>query len=568
MYALNKDAMIINDRIIVKNYKCFDSSGGGFDKFLPINVIIGKNNSGKSSLINLVQFLIQSHKEFIDIGRDNSQTEVLITHILTKEEVSSSFSPGTSGGGIPKDHFEFGKSFIGKSYTYTLGAEDLKSFIKVEVPNLVDAAIDKVSAIVNGIKRPFINKIFCNITAERDIIPEKASRNLSLKPNGVYATNLIQEIINLTKLERNLIENEFLSEMNKIINPDIYFERILVQLNDNEHWEIFFEDKNNKIVALSKMGSGIKTVLLVLLNLIVKPVIDKNSKDMYVFAFEELENNLHPALQRRLYNYIKQYSEKNKSYFFLTTHSNIVIDSFGTCENAQLIHVINDGEKSKSSTILSQSEQKKVLRDLDVKASDILQSNGIVWVEGPSDRNYLNKWISILAPSFQEGLHYSIMYYAGRLLSNLTFDFEWFKKEIIPLLRINTNAFVLIDKDGKTINSKLNETKERISAEIGNDNCWITKGREIENYLKDDSVIKWLKNKHNCTSNFKNDINTKLEDNILKSNKTIKLKYNLSKTAYSSEITEFIDKDSFNVLDLKEKLEQLILKIKEWNDLE
>ena len=34
--------------------------------------------------------------------------------------------------------------------------------------------------------------------------------------------------------------------------------------------------------------------------------------------------------------------------------------------------------------------------DLGIKASDILQSNGIIWVEGPSDRIYINKFRTYL----------------------------------------------------------------------------------------------------------------------------------------------------------------------------
>ena len=33
-----------------------------------------------------------------------------------------------------------------------------------------------------------------------------------------------------------------------------------------------------------------------------------------------------------------------------------------------------------------------MLNDLDVRASDLLQSNGIIWVEGPSDRIYIKRW--------------------------------------------------------------------------------------------------------------------------------------------------------------------------------
>ena len=59
-------------------------------------------------------------------------------------------------------------------------------------------------------------------------------------------------------------------------------------------------------------------------------------------------------------------------------------------------------------------------------------------------------------------MHYVIMFYGGKLLSNLCFDFDWLQKEVIPLLKINCNAFVVIDRDGKTISTKLNETKKRI----------------------------------------------------------------------------------------------------------
>lgn len=241
----------------------------------------------------------------------------------------------------------------------------------------------------------------------------------------------------------------------------------------------------------------------------------------------------------------------------------MVIDAFGMDENAQLIHVINDGDKSTSRTIQAYREAEQILNDLGIKASDILQSNGIIWVEGPSDRNYINKWIEILAPELQEGLHYSIMFYGGRLLSNLSFDFDWFNKEVIPLLRINKKAFVVLDRDGETSDTKINDTKQRITTEIGQENYWVTKGREIENYLSNEVVSKWLSQKYDCKSEFTNDSDVKFEDSIEKINQ--KVKYNLNKTVLSSEIAKYIDKDSLATLDLKKNVENLIVQIKKWN---
>lgn len=556
--------MIIDEKITVKNYKCFDSSGGGFEKILPINLIIGKNNSGKSSLIDLIRFIIEKHSEFHEIGRDNSVPEVLIEHKLIENEIARVFSSSMGGGGIPgNSHFEYGKKFIGKICTYNL-TEKGKCFIGVNAEFVPEASnqFDTLSGIIQD---PFIGKKFCNISAERDIFPEVSNSTIVFTPNGLGATNAVQQIINRANQDSRLVEQELLNELNTIINPDINFSRILVQLRNNDQWEIFFEDAERKRIALSKMGSGIKTVLLVLLNLIVRPIIENRRRDSYVFAFEELENNLHPSLQRRLYNYIKEYSEKNSSYFFLTTHSNVVIDAFGTYKNSQLIHVTNTGDKSTSSTILSYNSTKQILNDLGIKASDILQSNGVIWVEGPSDRNFINRWLELLAPGLKEGLHYSIMFYGGRLLSNLSFDFEWFNKEVIPLLKINCNAFVILDRDGKTMDTKINDTKTRIANEIGEGHTWITQGREIENYLSDESVTKWLTKSYKYKSTFVNNKDIKMEENISNSDSTVKLKYNANKTVFSSEIVKYIDNNSLDVLDLKKRLLNLIEVIRNWN---
>jgi predicted ATP-dependent endonuclease of OLD family len=558
--------MIIEDSIRVTNYKCFDKEGGGFERILPINIIIGKNNSGKSSLIDLIQYLISSNEDFLQAARNNSLPEVIINHRLTDQEIKTVFHENSAGGDIPgSNHYLYGRNFINHLYTYKISPDlkqrQRKSFVKMDEPYVTKAG-QYFARLANQIELPLTNKIFCNISAERDIAPESFSGAHTFSSNGSGSTNYIQYILNRTDMDSHLIENKLLKELNEIINPDIIFTRILVQLNPHDNWEIFFEDSNQNRIALSKMGSGIKTVLLVLLNLIVRPKIENKNEGDYVFAFEELENNLHPALQRRLYDYIKNYSEKHSAYFFLTTHSNVVIDAFSTYKNSQLIHVTNNDNTAKTTTVLSSNGAKNIIDDLGLKASDILQSNGIIWVEGPSDRNYLNKWISLVEPNIKEGLHYSIMFYGGRLLSNLSFDYEWLNETLIPLLKINTNAFVVIDRDGQRMSPKLNKTKNRIEKEVGPNNTWITKGREIENYLTSNSLQSWLKSK-NITKTVSEEPNTKLEDIINYADN--KLKYNRSKTVYSAEIVDHITEKSLDILDLRAQIEKLISVINEWN---
>lgn len=126
-----------------------------------------------------------------------------------------------------------------------------------------------------------------------------------------------------------------------------------------------------------------------------RPDIDNRPLSTYLFAFEELENNLHPALLRRLLMHLRQVAVTSGCIVVLTTHSSTVIDMFSGDDRAQLLHVTHDGTSSHVGAVEDYGRAAGVLDDLDVRASDLLQSNGVIWVEGPSDRIYLNHWISL-----------------------------------------------------------------------------------------------------------------------------------------------------------------------------
>ena len=87
-------------------------------------------------------------------------------------------------------------------------------------------------------------------------------------------------------------------------------------------------EKTKGLISLSRSGSGLKTIILVLLNLLVVPKIKNAGESLFTFAFEELENNLHPALLRRLFQYLENYVVNKKATIFLTTHSSIALDFF------------------------------------------------------------------------------------------------------------------------------------------------------------------------------------------------------------------------------------------------
>ncbi|WP_336516567.1 ATP-dependent nuclease [Pollutibacter soli] len=451
--------MILDCSVKIKNYKCFGSEAQGLERIFPLNIIIGKNNSGKSSLIDLIEYITSPTEKFIEIGRDRIKSEISIQIPISKEMIDSSFPIDTSGGGIPgANHNAYGQTFVGKKIQYTLLPKK-KTITSWEQEPHPTAEV-YVRRLENNIIGPLENKFFIRLSAERDIRPEgdNPTKN-TLAANGDGATNMIRQVVTHAEHDLNLIRKDLLSALNEILNPEIVFTNIAPRrTSSNGMWEIYLEDNKSNLISLSRMGSGIKTILLVLLNMLVVPKIESKIESNLVFGFEELENNLHPSLQRRLFNFIFKYSLLSKSYFFITTHSSIIIDLFSNNKNAQIIHTQNDGMVSSTKALLSLVDGKNILRDLEYKSSDLLLSNGIIWVEGPSDVIYIELLFKLFIKSNPETqlerFNYTIQSLSTAIWKYAGFsDLDWNKldegiaNKIVSLEKVNSNHLLIIDQD-------------------------------------------------------------------------------------------------------------------------
>jgi hypothetical protein len=230
--------------------------------------------------------------------------------------------------------------------------------------------------------------------------------------------------------------------------------------------------------------------------LLLVPGFERRLLSDYVFAFEEPENNLHPAVQRRLLSFIIDYAVKNNLIVFLTTHSNVILDLAANNDSVGIHSVVHDGTRACISPVRQLIDSSAILDELGFRASDLLQSNGIVWVEGPSDRVYINDWISKWTDQkLKEGVHYLCLFYGGRLLAHITGahnvkDLE----ELIHILLANRHNALIADSDKRTLRDVINRTKRRIQSEFARTNAlfWITDGKEIENYLPAEAIAKHL----------------------------------------------------------------------------
>jgi len=498
--------------------------------------------------------------------------EVFLSHPLQELELRRVFKDNTSGGPIPGNHWDFGSKLVGSAIKYKLEPSGKHQFVDIEGPLDKGRLKSLLEELASHPPSPLQGRIFKRLRAERDIVPEgdPTSWPPAVKEDGDKATETIVAFLTSSALPSDLVEVTLLHSLNTIYEPDCSFSRILVQRigPGTTAWEVYLVEESTQIpIPLSQTGSGFKTILLTLIYLHLIPHIEGQPAQNYIFALEELENNVHPAVQRRLLSYIREFALDQKCYFFLTTHSNVIIDLFSRDDGAQIIHTVYDGEKAIAKRVQTYVENRGICDDLGVRASDLLQANSVFWVEGPSDRLYVNRWIEIWTDgALKEGVHYQCMFYAGRLLAHISAASpEESSNDAIPILRLNKNAIVLLDSDKEAESDIIGETKNRIAEEIKQMGgiAWITDGREVENYIPSEAVTSHYQKAEMIPLDRFQDIADYLERNVASGEGD---RFERAKVEFAANICPLLTKDSLKgILDLPDRLTEVCGKIREWN---
>lgn len=159
-----------------------------------------------------------------------------------------------------------------------------------------------------------------------------------------------------------------------------------------------------------------------------------------------------------------------------------------------------------------------ILDNLGANGSDLLQTNGVVWVEGPSDIIYIKKWLDMHAeqndlPKLKQGNHYEFQMYGGTLLDSICFikekesiDKNEEIKKLVSMFSFSRNAFVITDSDavlkenGSIVDqSKFKKAKdyilqefEKLTEQNYSLGLWYKKNnidiRTLENYLDQETI--------------------------------------------------------------------------------
>lgn len=248
---------------------------------------------------------------------------------------------------------------------------------------------------------------------------------------------------------------------------------------------VYFKEGDQDERPIYDLGDGIQSIIILTFPLFMaeKPTM---------FFIEEPEHYLHAGLQRTL---IETFAKYEQHMFFLTTHSNHLLDLAQERDDVSIQHV----HQSNGETIVTPTEEySELLDNLGVRASSVLLANCSIWVEGVTDklylRTYMKKYIQELRDSgntqeanklnsYHENLHYVFTEYQGSNITHWAFGDE-VTDEQTPAKKLNKNILLIADAD---IDGKGNRTKE-LRNTLG-DNFLLLGWKEIENYIPQNILI-------------------------------------------------------------------------------
>ena len=542
------------NKIVFSNYKCFRNETTIEDLNL-INLFIGRNNCGKTSALDIIEF-VYSDDPVNEIKSASISFEAEITKDIIDACYDNNVFSGWSIYGNEGSDNQKAQVMLGNKYLFSYkNGKQNSSFADF---NKIDNHLNdqtRWNRVSQAATRRIDKFTFFKIASERDIKTEESSGQPIVNKKGEGFTRLLNFHLNN---EKGIIgiKTEILDAINAIMKGEDFYTDINVLFNESKLTVYLYE--KDKRYSLNEMGSGLKTILIVatLLHLGVK------TTDNPAFIFEELENNLHPEIQRRLFEYIVNFAIKHNTPVFITSHSHVAINLFYGNEKASVYHIRKDSGNSTIEKINDSLSKTLILKDLGVQASDLFQTNCIIWVEGPSDRKYNKKWLELYDSKLEENAHYSFLYYGGKLLSHFTASEEE-TNNLINILLTNRNSIIFMDHDEDSEESPLRPTKRRIIEEMNKAELLtlVTKGKEIENYIDCIAINKTLAPQ----KAFKQIKPYKKFSEYIK---PAFANFEQHKIEFANLVVQNMDLNSLHILDLKSQIERMSSLIKKYNHID
>jgi AAA15 family ATPase/GTPase len=355
-----------------------------------INIVCGKNSSGKSTLLEAI---LNDSKVSVGTIFDNKQIE-LLKNSYGGLKLKEGF---TWGFGAPPDKSRFLPSFF-KALDLTLNEEKVyfnedlqeisenlsKAFNRLENSQSYILLLDKFNQVFDNLfKFELPNRIL--LPPKRNLESEELYQHRQeVKNNGEWLLNKLF----FAKNQPNTSDDFKLYHKIKAVFSEITIGHTFDLVADTIPNQTpatyvvklkFALETQNEWVDASNCGLGLRDLLVILYFAI--------SPEYKIVLMEEPENHIHPEMQRKLLKFLKE--ETNKQYF-IATHSNVFLNS--TYVDRVFFTEYENGEIKVSDA----TSRAKVLHSLGYSVTDNLVSDLIILVEGSGDKDFIEEFLSKL----------------------------------------------------------------------------------------------------------------------------------------------------------------------------
>jgi len=496
--------------LFIQDIKCFE--GVTIENLSDINLFIGKNNSGKSTIIEalnlaydaLINAKVNLPKEFARIGVTDRNPEIRLT-----------FSP---------DSIEAKKlinSFLDKIELRRGNIEDLElalreiltKYLKIQVVIIFSKSNEYMSHATWG--KPSIDELPPNIREMTAILKMKGPAPFETKSISVICKEylypeikklaqptfekipdireiesserkdfnlstgkgLVEHLFNLKNLQDRK-KRKFVSDLQKDFQDitDEKFSFDLYQDTDAPEIKRMIVStglKKDEELNIKNLGMGSRE-LLILLNAI------SYFKESNI-GIEEPEIHFHPEYQKRFLSYLKKHANHYGNQFFIATHSHILFNENKTGASYVLRSIDDKTSSCSQVNYADDGDIKKVLDEIGLGLSDFYFYNGLFFVEGKDEEEAFNIWARFL--SIEEldlrdrGINFIVMGGAR----NMSYFAE--SKVLEKISAFDIPYLIVIDRDEKS-------KKEIMALRRNYKNLVVLKKREFENYLISEDIFK------------------------------------------------------------------------------